>query len=222
MTHIERVVNVQAFVFQRFGPGELLFEWLGSGAVSQTAGAACTHAARTGHPCPRCGLCRRFLCRTGAAWRVVAAPHFYAMYPPPLQGIHPGGYKWSPTPGNSRCERTQHTAPHSRFTGASATAVAVPGCLMSPKSYRSTVRHVVVLAGYSGQGLHPSPCPYPPPLAQRPLCATTPRWFNGYGTACSALSSGHPVVKRWNITGRCARGRGATVMNAGALPGAGD
>ena len=32
----------------------------------------------------------------------------------------------SGTPVNSRREGTQHEAPHNRFTGASATAVAVP------------------------------------------------------------------------------------------------
>ena len=36
-------------------------------------------------------------------------------------------------PGNSRRASAQRTAPHNRFTRASATAAAVPRCLTSPK-----------------------------------------------------------------------------------------
>ena len=45
-----------------------------------------------------------------------------ALSAPCVQAIHPSGHQWSPPPGNSRCEGAQHTAPHNRFTSASATA----------------------------------------------------------------------------------------------------
>ena len=72
----------------------------------------------------------------------------------------------SPPPSNSCCESTQHTAPHNRFTRASATVTAVPGCLTSPRRQpqysetRGGTRQVVGTRTPS----RPIPIPPPPPL----------------------------------------------------------
>jgi len=87
-----------------------------------------------------------------------------------VQGIHPGGYLCSPAPGNSRRESTQRTALHTRFTclrglWLMAAAVAGPGWPHeSEEAARiQVVRHTVVLARYSVQGLSPYPYPHPYP-----------------------------------------------------------
>ena len=75
-----------------------------------------------------------------------------ALSAPSVQGIHPGRYQWSPPPSNIVHSTLHHTTvspvlqlQQCRFPDASRVQ----------RGNHNTVRHVVVLAGYSVQRLHP-------------------------------------------------------------------
>ena len=68
-----------------------------------------------------------------------------------------------PPDGNSRCESTQYTAPHNRFTGASARAVAVPGMPHeSAEAARTVTQRCTAIRRWRWKGSARTHTPPPP------------------------------------------------------------
>ena len=93
---------------------------------------------------------------------------------PPYRSIT-SGYSWSPTPGDSRCERTA-PAPHSRFTRALAMAVAAPGFHTSPRRRPAQPYNAAQQPGSTGGRTPSIPIPIPiPGFGHGRLLGTHPR-----------------------------------------------